>query len=188
MAGVQVNERRSRSAEHAPAVCNDRRSAVAYLEALRGWDERPRCPACRSNNVYQMRDARRGGRNRRFLWRCRRCNGQYTVRVDTLFEDSRIALADWCYCLWAACHRSKGVTANQISRRTGLTYKSSLFMMHRIRCAMSSKLARAGAARHGADRLKLTGTWEEAVRRALRKGRPTAEWPPPGRSDTDRQT
>jgi hypothetical protein len=54
-----------------------------------------------------------------------------------VFEDSRIPLRHWCYAFWAASVSKKGVSALQIKRQTGLTYKSALFMMHRIRFAMA---------------------------------------------------
>ncbi len=52
-------------------------------------------------------------------------------------EDSRIPLRHWAYALWKACSSKKGVSALQIKRETGLTYKSALFMMHRIRFGMA---------------------------------------------------
>jgi hypothetical protein len=51
-------------------------------------------------------------------------------------EDSRIPLRHWCYAFWRACTSKKGCAAKEIQRQTGLSYKSSLFLMHRIRYAM----------------------------------------------------
>ena len=52
-------------------------------------------------------------------------------------RDSRIPLRHWCFAFWRASTSKKGVSALEIKRQTGLSYKSSLFMMHRIRFAMS---------------------------------------------------
>jgi transposase-like protein len=71
------------------------------------------------------------------LWLCKGCKRQFTVRIGTVFEDSRIPLMHWCYAFWAACSSKKGVSAKQIQRQTGLSYKSALFLMHRIRFAMA---------------------------------------------------
>src|SRR5437773_2322307 len=87
--------------------------------------------------TYQMRDRKTGERNGRYLWRCRACRKQFTVRVGTVFEDSRIPLRFWCYAFWAACASKKGVSALQIKRQTGLSYKSALYLMHRIRYALA---------------------------------------------------
>ena len=119
-----------------PGACRDEAAAVQFLEAQR-WRGKPKCPHCEGENVYQMRDRRTGERGKRFLWRCRECGRQFTVRIGTVFEDSRIPLRHWCFAFWAACASKKGVSALQISRQCSLSYKSALFMMHRIRWAMS---------------------------------------------------
>lgn len=120
-----------------PAACVDETKAVEFLEKQR-WCDDPKCPRCESKDVYQMRDRKTGERNKDFRWRCRGCGKQYTVRTGTVFEDSRIALTHWCLAFWRACSSKKGVSALQIKRETGLTYKSALFLMHRIRWAMAN--------------------------------------------------
>jgi transposase-like protein len=122
-----------------PAACADETTAVEFMEKRR-WGDNPKCPRCDGSNVYQMRDRKTGERNRRYLWRCRMCGEIYTVRIGTVFEDSRIPLRHWCYAFWRACTSKKGVSALEIKRHTGLTYKSALFMMHRIRYAMAPAL------------------------------------------------
>ena len=118
-----------------PVACSHEPAAAEFLERMR-WGDEPKCPECQSTNVYKMA-SRTGERHKRYLWRCRGCNKQYTVRVGTVMEDSQIPMRHWCYAFWAACASKKGVSALQIKRQTGLTYKSALFLMHRIRHAMS---------------------------------------------------
>ncbi len=119
-----------------PAVCADETEAVEFFESMR-WDGSPACVHCGSVSIYQMTDRKTGQRNRRFLWRCKDCNKQFTVRVGTILEDSPIPMRHWAYAFWAACAGKKGVSALEIQRQTGLTYKSALFLMHRIRWALS---------------------------------------------------
>ncbi len=76
-------------------------------------------------------------RNARFLWRCHDCKKQFTVRMGTVFEESCLPLRHWCYAFWAACSNKKGVSALQISRQCQISYKSALFLMHRVRHAMA---------------------------------------------------
>ncbi|NOZ11669.1 MAG: IS1595 family transposase [Gammaproteobacteria bacterium] len=118
-----------------PKACSDELHAVEFLEHHR-WGDKPTCAHCGSEHVYQML-GRDGGRNKRFLWRCKACTKQYTVRIGTVFEDSRIPLRHWCFAFWRACTAKKGVSALEIKRQIQVSYKSALFMMHRIRFAMS---------------------------------------------------
>jgi len=125
---------KSQTVSRIPSACADEYAAVQFLEAER-WGDTPECAHCGSQDVYKMK-SRDGSRNKRCLWRCRECGQQYTVRIGTIFEDSRIPLQHWCYAFWRACSFKKGVSALEIKRQTGLSYKSALFMMHRIRYAM----------------------------------------------------
>jgi transposase-like protein len=122
-----------------PLACSDETAAVEFMEKQRGWDEHSACPHCGSINVTKMTDGS-GGRNKRFLWRCHEdgCKKQYTVRIDTVFEDSRIPLKVWCFAFWTACASKNGVSALEISRKCQISYKSALFLMHRIRYAMTA--------------------------------------------------
>lgn len=119
-----------------PAACADESTAVEMIEDMR-WGDTPSCPRCGDTDVYKMTDRKTGERNARYLWRCRGCTKQYTVRIGTVMEESRIPLRHWCFAYWAACSSKKGVSALQIRRQTGLSYKSALFLMHRIRHAMA---------------------------------------------------
>lgn len=132
----KVAENKSDVVSKVPLACADETAAVEFLEELR-WGDEPACPRCGDSDVYKMTKRGSDERNKRFLWRCRGCGRQYTVRIGTVMEDSPIPLRNWCFAFWAACASKKGVSAKQIQRQTGLSYKSALFMMHRIRWAMN---------------------------------------------------
>jgi len=119
-----------------PAACADEKAAVEFMEKQR-WGDYPACPRCGDMDTYQMMNQQTGERQENFRWRCHGCKKQFTVRIGTVFEDSRIELRHWCYAFWRASTSKKGVSALEIKRHTGLSYKSSLFMLHRIRYAMS---------------------------------------------------
>lgn len=87
-----------------------------------------------------MLDAATSQRNARFLWRCRDCGKQFTVRIGTVYEESRIDLRHWCYAFWRASTSKKGVSALEIKRNCQISYKSALFLMNRIRFAMAPNL------------------------------------------------
>src|SRR5260370_28370417 len=119
-----------------PRACSDEREAVEFMEHQR-WGDSPACPRCGDMDVYKVIDRKTGARSRRFLWDCRGCRRQFTVRIGTILEDSRVPVRHWCYAFWAACASKKGVSALQIKRQTGLSYKSALFLMNRIRWTMA---------------------------------------------------
>jgi len=128
----------------------DEAKAVAFFEARR-WGDSPACPRCGSVAVYQMKDATTGTRNKDYRWRCKDCKRMYSVRTGTVFEETRLPMRVWAHAYWRACASKKGVSALQIKRETGITYQSALFLMHRVRWAMTDAPE---------TRPKLTGTVE----------------------------
>lgn len=155
----RLDEKAGQVVRSMPLACADETAAVEMLEALR-WGDAPRCPRCESENVRKMLD-KEGNRNARYLWRCYSCkaakkageqrNEQFTVRIGTVYEESRLPLRVWCYAIWRACTSKKGVAALEIQRQCGISYKSALFLMHRIRHAMTTNWSGPG---------KLSGTVE----------------------------
>ena len=116
-------------------ACHDEAQAVGLLEQMR-WGESPACPRCSDMDVYQMQ-SRGGGREANYRWRCRGCGDRFTVRTGAIFEESRLPLSVWCHALWRACASKKGVSAKQIERECEVSYKTALYLMHRIRWAMA---------------------------------------------------
>ena len=119
-----------------PLACSDETAAVEFFEFQR-WGDTPCCVKCGSVDVYQMKDAVTGERNTRYLWRCRDCKEQYTVRIGTVYEESRLPMRHWAYAFWRGATSKKGVSALEIKRHCQISYKSALFLMNRIRFAMS---------------------------------------------------
>jgi transposase-like protein len=135
----KVGGAKSAIEQRLPLACASESHAVAFLEEQRGWTSEAdaTCPKCGVfGESYQMKDAKAGERNTRYLWRCRACKSQFTVKVGTVMEDSPIPVRFWCLAFYRAAASKKGVSALQIQRETGLSYKSALFLMHRIRWAM----------------------------------------------------
>jgi transposase-like protein len=161
--------------EEIPLACSNELAAVELLEAMR-WGENPTCVHCGSASVYKMTDGETGNRSRRYLWRCHDCKRQYTVRIGTVYEESRIELRHWCYAFWRASTSKKGVAALEIKRHCQISYKSALFLMNRIRFAMAPDT----------DNPKLAGTVEcdetyvggkPRIRGNARRGRGTKKTP-----------
>jgi transposase-like protein len=72
------------------------------------------------------------------LKRCRTCRKQFTVTVDSIFEQSHVKLNDWVYAFQRICSSKKGISALQLQRELGCQYKTAWFIFHRIRHAMET--------------------------------------------------
>ena len=70
------------------------------------------------------------------LFQCNSCREQFTVTVNTVCERSKIPLTKWCMAIYLLNASKKGMTALQMHRMMGGSYKTAWFMMHRIREAM----------------------------------------------------
>jgi transposase-like protein len=115
----------------------DENAARETLEAIR-WPDGPYCPHC--GNADQEKIARGLGKaSRRGLYYCASCNGQFTVTIGTVMEDTKIPLAKWLFAMHLLGASKKGMSALQLSRMLGVTYKSAWFLCHRIREAMTPK-------------------------------------------------
>jgi transposase-like protein len=114
-----------------PQVCFDEEAAVEYCEQVR-WGNRPTCPHCLQDDVYKMKDRETGTRNKRFLWRCRRCSKHYSVRWGTVLQDSGIQLSTWCRALWESSRSPYGLSPQQLSKCLGITRKTAKFVIERV--------------------------------------------------------
>jgi transposase-like protein len=115
-------------------IFNDETKAREWLEA-RVWPNGPVCPHC--GNVDQTKlKALEGNAHRPGLYQCGECRDQFTVTVKTVFERSKIPLTKWLAALFLMTASKKGVSAHQVHRMLGISYKSTWFMMHRLREAM----------------------------------------------------
>src|SRR4029077_904765 len=71
------------------------------------------------------------------LYYCAECNGQFTVTVGTVMERSKISLSRWLFAMHLMGASKKGMSALQLQRMLGVTYKTAWFLCHRIRKAMA---------------------------------------------------
>src|SRR5712671_6594678 len=115
-------------------IFTDETKAREWLEA-RVWPHGPVCPHC-GNADQDKITGLKGKAHRQGLYQCAECREQFTVTVKTVFERSKIPLSKWLAALFLLTASKKGVSAHQIHRSLGISYKSSWFMMHRLREAM----------------------------------------------------
>jgi transposase-like protein len=117
----------------ADPIFHDADKAREHLEATR-WPHGPICPHC---GVVAQATALKGKAHRPGLYQCNACREQFTATVGTVFERSKIALNKWLLATFLMSSSKKGISAHQLGRQLGVTYKTAWFMAHRIREAMA---------------------------------------------------
>jgi transposase-like protein len=107
--------------------------AFEYACKLRWPDGKIVCPRCSSDKHYPIRSGDRR------LWLCRDCNKQFTLKVNTIFEDSPVSLDKWMTAFWMLVNCKNGVSSMEIHRTVGVTQKTAWFMLQRLRTALHNR-------------------------------------------------
>jgi len=142
---------------------HDETVAREYLEGIR-WPNGPVCPHC---GVEGSHYALKGKAHRPGLWKCKDCRKQFSVTVGTVFERSKIPLTKWLMAAYLLCSSKKGISAHQLHRTLGVTYKTAWFLAHRIREAMIT--APTGPMGEGGGTVEADETYI-GVRKGAKKG------------------
>ena len=120
-------------------IYSDKDKAREHLESLH-WPNGPVCPRCgETKRVTRLK----GKSTRAGVVMCNPCRKPFTVTVGTVFEDSKIGLNKWLLGFRLMAGSKKGISAHQLHRSLGITYKSAWFMAHRIREAMDGATGNA---------------------------------------------
>ena len=113
-------------------IYHDADKAREHIEKLH-WPQGPHCPHCGSvEKITKLQ----GKSTRPGVYKCNACEKPFTVTVGTVMEDSKIPLNKWLMAFALVNGSKKGISAHQLHRSLGITYKSAWFMHHRIREAM----------------------------------------------------
>jgi len=119
---------------------HDNDKAREYLESVR-WPDGAVCPHCKTEGGWTI-ESKPDSKNkvRPGLYKCvnAECGKQFSVTVGTVFERSKIPLSKWLFAAYLLCSSKKGMSAHQLHRTLGVTYKTAWFLAHRIRHAMDS--------------------------------------------------
>ncbi len=112
-------------------IFHDEAKALAHIETSR-WNGSPFCPHCGSVAVKKM-----GGKTQAGMFLCNDCRDKFTVRTGTVMERSHVPLHKWLLAFHLMAASKKGMSAKQMERMLGVTYKTAWFLCHRIREAMN---------------------------------------------------
>lgn len=97
------------------------------LEQLR-WPEGVECPRCAGRTISRIQ--------KRNQFDCDSCRYQFSVKSGTVFHDSHLPLWKWFLGIYLVCESKKGISAKQLERTLGVSYKTAWYLGHRIRSAM----------------------------------------------------
>lgn len=114
------------------AALPDEQAAIGHFTAIR-WKRGAFCPyaGCGSTKVYHFSDKR--------THKCGQCRRRFSIKVGTIFEDTKIPLRLWMMAIWLITSHKKGIASTQLAKDLGVTQKSAWFMLHRLRHAIATQ-------------------------------------------------
>jgi transposase-like protein len=107
-------------------VFGDDAKCRRYIESLR-WRKGITCPRCEKPATAITN---------RFQYDCDECHYQFSATSGTIFHDTHLPLTKWFLATYLLCESKKGMSACQIQRTLGISYKTAWYLCHRIRAAM----------------------------------------------------
>jgi transposase-like protein len=104
----------------------DEQSCIDHLRSIR-WRDGEFCPYCGSLKVYHFSD--------RKTFKCGDCRQRFSIKVGTIFEDTKLPLRKWFAAVWMITNHPKGIASTTLAKDLKITQKSAWFVMHRLRHA-----------------------------------------------------
>lgn len=92
------------------------------------WPEGVTCPRCKERQICYLESRKQ--------FECQSCRYQFSVTTGTIFNDTHLPLEKWFTATFLLCEAKKGMSACQIQRTLGVSYKTAWYLCHRIRAAM----------------------------------------------------
>ena len=108
----------------------DEAAAIKYFANIR-WSGGEFCPYCGHDKIYGFKDGK--------TWKCAQCRERFSIRVGTIFEDSKIPIRKWLATIWLITSHRKGIASAQLARDIHVTQKTAWFMLHRLRHAARTR-------------------------------------------------
>jgi transposase-like protein len=108
----------------------DEAAAVEHFTAIR-WKNGEFCPYCGHDHLYHFGDKK--------THKCAQCRQRFSIKVGTIFEDSKLPLRTWMLAVWFITSHKKGIASTQLAKDLGVTQKTAWFIMHRLRHAARTR-------------------------------------------------
>lgn len=165
-------------------IYTDANKAREHLEDIH-WPHGPICPHCGNCDPERIKKLE-GKSTRPGVYKCNECRKPFSVTVGTVFERSHIPLNKWVLASHLMAASKKGMSAHQLHRMLGVTYKTAWFMAHRIREAMKEDVASSGPIGGEGKTVEADETYqgrrEDGYVSPQRKGRPYLKRQKPGKN------
>jgi transposase-like protein len=105
----------------------DEQSCVDHLRAIR-WSAGEFCPhGCEETKIYHFSDGK--------TFKCGGCKKRFSIKVGTIFHDTKLPLRKWFAAIWMITNHPKGIASTTLAKDLGITQKSAWFVLHRLRHA-----------------------------------------------------
>lgn len=108
----------------------DEQSCIDHLRAIR-WRDGAYCPHCGSERIYHFSDRR--------THKCGDCRQRFSIKVGTIFQDTKLPLRKWFMAIWMVTSHKKGVASTQLAKDLKITQKTAWLVLHRLRHAARTK-------------------------------------------------
>jgi hypothetical protein len=104
----------------------DEQACVDHLRAIR-WADGEFCPYCGGLRIYHFSD--------RKTHKCGDCRQRFSIKVGTIFEDTKLPLRKWFAAIWMITNHPKGIASTTLAKDLKITQKTAWFVLHRLRHA-----------------------------------------------------
>ena len=108
----------------------DEQSCLDHLRAIR-WRDGEFCPHCGGTRIYHFTDLK--------TFKCGDCRARFSIKVGTIFHDTKLPLRKWFMAIWLITNHKKGIASTTLARDLKITQKSAWHVLHRLRHAARTK-------------------------------------------------
>jgi transposase-like protein len=108
----------------------DEQTCIDHLRSIR-WRDGEFCPHCGGNRIYHFSD--------RKTFKCGDCRERFSIKVGTIFHDTKLPLRKWFMAIWMISNHPKGIASTTLAKDLKVTQKTAWHVLHRIRHAARTK-------------------------------------------------
>src|SRR5579862_3855881 len=112
------------------AAFPDEQSCLDHVRAIR-WKDGEFCPHCGGTRIYHFSDKQN--------FKCGDCRQRFSIKVGTIFHDTKLPLRKWFMAIWLITNHPKGIASTTLAKDLDVTQKTAWFVLHRIRHAARTR-------------------------------------------------